>query len=302
MYAKGSITRIAYVAESTPGTTPASPAMVDLPYVKFDAELVKEHYDDNSVFSDRMERYTIAGVGKVAGTISANLSYSNFAPLLETLCGAAFASDVLKTGTTLKTVTLEKWHPDITKGFVYTGCFLDKAQIKVPVNNIVTLDGTLAGYDMTTETSALDASTTAPTDEAPFTHLGGTIQEGGSTVAYFSSIDLSVDNTSVAQQVLSEDRPVGYTLGMSKISGQFTAYLPDVTLFTKYINGTPTSLQFTLEDPDGNALDFLLPNVTITGIKAPAQGQAPIVQTVTFKANRDATAASNIVITRTPAA
>jgi hypothetical protein len=297
-FAKGSTTQIAYVAETTPGTTPTTPSMTVLPYVKFDADLNKQFYDDNSVYADRQEHYVVKGNQKVSGSLSANLSHSNFAPLLQTLCGAAFDTGVLKTGTTLKTLTLEKWHPDIAKGFIYTGCFADKAQIKVPVNNIATIDATIAGFNMTTETSPLDASPTASTDEQPFTHLGGTIQEGGSTVAYFSAIDVSIDNGSAAQEVLGSVSPVGYTYGMSKITGTITAYLPDVALFTKFVNGTPTSLQFTLQDPAGNTLDFLLPNVTLTGIKAPAQGQAPIVQQITFKATYDGTEASSIVITQ----
>jgi hypothetical protein len=271
--------------------------MTVIPVTKFDVDLNQNTYEDNSIQGDRMERTVIPGTRKVGGSTAVNLSASNYGPLLETALFSAFASDVLKTGLIWKTLTFEKWHADISKGMVYTGCFVDKLQLKVPVNGIVTLDATIAGMSSTAITASLDASPTAATDEVPFTHLGGTFMEGGAPIGYFSSIDLNIDNGSNADEVLGSATPAGYTPGMSKISGTVSAYFPDLALYNKFLNRSGTALQFTLSDGT-NTLDFLLPNVTYTTSKIPVSGQAAVIQTLQFKAVKDSTAGSNIVITR----
>src|SRR6266478_8138391 len=95
--ATGADTRVAIVAEVTPGTTPTTPTMLVLPTVKVDLELHKDINDDTSIYSDRMERFVVAGVSKVSGSFSANLSHLNYAPLLQTAFWNTFATKVLKT-------------------------------------------------------------------------------------------------------------------------------------------------------------------------------------------------------------
>jgi len=295
-YATGSETRIAIVAETTPGTTPATPTMIVLPVVKFDMELKQDTYEDNSIFGDRMERTAIAGLRKTAGSFSANLSHLNFGPLIQTGMFNTFSSKVIKTGTALQTLTFEEWHSDVSIGRVFTGVFADKMAIKVPLNGVVTLDCTLAGFAMTTEVAALSATPTAPIVEQPFTHVNGTIKEGGVTIAYFTSIDVSIDNGAVAQNVLGAQTPVSYTAGMSKVTGTVTAWFPSTALLNKFLNQTATSIEFQLTDGT-NTLDFNMPNVIYTGAKMPTQGQGAVTITLPFKALRDPTSGSNIVIT-----
>ena len=296
IFATGAETRVAIVAEVTPGTTPVTPTMLVLPITKLDLELNKNFYEDTSIFGDRMERDVIVGIGKVAGSLSANLSHANYIPLLSTAMFNQPVAKVLKTGTTWNTLTIEEWHLDITKGWVSTGCFVDKLSIKCPVNGLVTFDATINGMNQTTETAPLAASPTAAVVEVPYTHLGGTINEGGSVIAYFTAIDLTIDNGATALEVLGGATPVGYTPGMSKISGTVTAYIPDLTLFAKFLNNTQTSISFTLTDGT-NTLQFNMPSVSYTGVKKPVAGQAAMTQTLSFKATRDATTASNLVIT-----
>jgi hypothetical protein len=296
IFTTGAETRVAIVAETTPGTTPVTPTMLVLPFVKLDLEYTQNTYKDTSIFSDRMERDVIAGLRKVSGSLSANLSHLNYAPLLQTAMFNTFASKVLKTGNTWNTLTIEEWHSDITKGFVSTGCFADKLAIKVPVNGIVTVDATISGMNYSTETAALSSSPTAAVSEVPFTHLGGTILEGGTAIAYLTAIDLNIDNAATELSVLGAQTPVGYTPGMSSVTGTLTAWVPDLTLFNKFINQTQTSVNFTLTDGT-NTLQFNLPNVTYTSAKKPVAGQGAVVLTLAFTAVRDPSTQSNLIIT-----
>jgi hypothetical protein len=296
IFATGAESRVAIVAETTPGTTPATPTMLVLPYTKLDLEYAQNTYEDTSIQGDRMERFAIAGLRKVTGSLSANLSHLNYAPILQTAMFNTFATKVLKTGTTWNTISIEEWHPDLAKGFVTTGCFADKLSIKVPVNGVVTIAATINGMNYTTETAPLSTTPTAATVEVPFTHLGGTLLEGGSAIGYLTAIDLNIDNGATELSVLGAQTPIGYTPGMSKVSGTITAWFQDLTLLNKFLNQTSTSINFTLSDGT-NTLQFNMPNVLYTGLKKPVAGQGAIVMTLPFKALRDPTTSSNLVIT-----
>jgi hypothetical protein len=297
-FATGAEVKVNLVAETTPGTTPATPTMIQIPFVKIDVDQTQTTYEDNSVYADRMERYAIAGLRKPAGTLSGNLSHTNFSPIIQTAMFNTWSSNVIKTGTTLQTVTLEKWHVDIAKGFIITGAFADKISFKLPVAGLVTFDATIAGFNVTTETTALSASPTVPVAEQPYTVVNATlVKEGGSAIATLTGVDFSIDNKATALDVFGSQVPVGYVAGMSKITGTATAYVTDLSLYAKFAGQTGTSLEVTLTDGT-NTFDILFPNIVYTAAKIPVQGQGAIVQSLSFTALRDPTALSNIVITR----
>jgi hypothetical protein len=292
----GAEVKVNLVAETTPGVTPATPTMIQIPVTKFDLELTQNTYEDTSIFADRMEHNSIAGLRKVTGSLAANLSHVNYAPILQTAMFNTFVSKVLKTGTNWNTLTFEEYDAVTATGFVSTGCFADKLAIKVPVNGVVTVDATINGMSQTNETAPLSASPTAPVVEVPFTHLGGTIMEGGSAIAYLTAIDLTIDNGATELSVLGAQTPVGYTPGLSKVTGTLTAWVPNLTLFNKYFNQTQTSVNFTLTDGT-NTLEFNMPNVVYTSAKHPVAGEKAVALTIAFKAIKDATTGSNLIIT-----
>jgi hypothetical protein len=296
IYQTGAETRVAIVAETVNGTTPATPTMLVLPYTKIDMEGAINFYKDNSIYADRMEHFVIPGLRKAAGSLSANLSHINFAPIFQTAMFNTFATKVLKTGNVWNTLTIEEWHVDTSKGYVATGCFADKLALKIPVNGVVTIDATISGMNFSTESAPLAASPTAAVTEIPFTHLGGTILEGGTAIAYITAIDITIDNGATELSVLGSATPVGYTPGMSAVTGTVTAYVPDLILFNKYYNNTPTSINVTLTDGT-NTLEFNMPVVQYTSAKKPVSGQAAQTITLAFNALKDPVTLSNLIIT-----
>jgi hypothetical protein len=294
----GSETRVAIVAETTPGTTPATPTMLVLPTVKVDLELNKDENSDTSIFADRMERNVVAGLSKVSGSFTGNLSASNFSPIIQTAMFAAPSAGVYKTGKALNTLTIEEWHSDTSIGFVNTGCFADKLALKFPVKGFVTMDASIMGFNQAVTSTALAASPTAPVVETPFTMTSAILQEGGSTIAILTAVDINIDNGAAAVEVLGAGNPVGYTPGMSKVTGTISGYITNSTLINKFYGQTSTSIS--VEVTDGtHTITFLLPSVTYTGLKKAVSGQGAIMFSMPFTALRDATALSNIVITTT---
>ena len=293
--ATGSETTLAIVAETVPGVTPATPTTLLLPAVKIDLELTKATFPDTSIQGDRMEHFLASGISKVSGSFTGNLSHSNFAPLLQTAMFGLFATKVLKTGKVLNTVTFEEWHNDISLGFVYNGCFCDKLALKFPLTGFVTLDGTIAGQNMTTETTQL-ATPTPAVVETPYTMVTATLKEGGTTIALLTTVDITVDNGATAIEVLGGAYPVGYTPGMSKITGTISGVITNATLMNKFLNQTASSIEVQVTDGT-NTLDFNMPNVFYTGMKKSVSGQGAVAFSMPFNALKDSTSGSNLIIT-----
>jgi hypothetical protein len=293
----GAETRVAITAETTPGTTPVTPTMVVLPTVKIDLELKKDENTDNSIFSDRMERIVVAGISKVSGSFESNLSHINFAPIIQTAMFAAPVANVFKTGKVLNTITIEEWHSDTSVGFVSTGIFADKLSLKFPVKGFVTMNASLEGFNQTVTTTALSATPTVPVAENPFVMVSATLLEGGAAIAVLTAVDINIDNGATGVEVLGALTPVGYTPGISKVSGTISGYILNNTLINKFFNQTSTSISVQCTDGT-NTLTFLLPHVVYTGLKKSVSGQSAVVFQMPFVALWDSVALTNLVITQ----
>ena len=295
--ATGARSQLTYVPETVWGTTPAVPAMVGVPYTAWNVNLTKEAFSDMSIRADRMERYSLHGNKSVSGDLDVNLSHTNFDVFLESALNSTFNTNVLKSGTTRKSLSMEAGSLDIGQYTVYKGVVVDKVAITVPSSGIVTAKFSLMGADSTISASPLDATITEPSAKAPYTHVAGTFNEGGSPIATLTGVTLNIDNGYGANYSLGNTVARDLTYGFAKVTGTATAYFEDAALVNKFINGTASSLDFTLTDGT-NTLKFDLSNIKYTGATKQVSGQGPIVLNLPFTALYDGTDASHIVITR----
>ena len=299
--AQGSVSRVGLVTEATWGTTPATPELTALPYTSFNVNLTKSVYEDTSVQADRMSRYSIHGNKQVGGDIATNLSAYNYDLFLESLMNNAFTANVLKTGTTRKSFTVEQGSTDINQYSIYKGVVVDKMTVTVPVDGVVTAGFTVIGKDMTIAGTSIDTNSTftAPVAVQPFIHAGGTFNIGGVTTScVLTGITLSVDNGYTTNFSLGNTLACDLSFGMAKVSGTMSIYYKDSTAIQAFIDGTESSLEFGLVDTDGNEMTFLLPNIKYNGASKSISGTGSIVLTIPFVAHYDAVTGTNLRITR----
>jgi hypothetical protein len=140
-------------------------------------------------------------------------------------------------------------------------------------------------------------ATAAPTWE-PFDSFTGTIDEGGSSIGVVTSLEFTVDNGLDPQYVLMDDEVICNVNGRSNVTGTLSVLLEDATLINKFVNETASSVEVQLEDPDGNTLTFLFPNVKYGAADHPVADDGPVVVTLPFQALYDTTEATNLKITR----
>lgn len=296
--AQGSVSQVGYVVESVWGTTPNTPQLQAVPYTQFNINLTKSIYDDQSVQPDRMSRYSIHGNRQVGGTINTNLSAGNYDVFLESLMNSSFTTDVLKTGTTRKSLTIEQGSTDIGQYSVYTGLVVDKMSLNVPIDGVVTAQFTFIGKQMTVSGAPLDATLTPAAIKQPFVHEGGIFAIGGvSAGCTITGIQLSVDNGYTANFSLGNTLACDLSFGMAKVSGSVNVYFKDATLLNAFVNGTESSLEFTLSDGT-DTHTYFLPRIKYNGASKSISGTGSIILTIPFVALYDETTQTNLRITR----
>lgn len=300
--ATGSRHDMAYVAESTFGTTPALPVFTPIRHTGTTLGLSKDAIESEELRQDRQIANYRHGNKSVSGDINLELSYGSFDDLLEATLAGTWATNVLLAGTTRRSFTIERHHTDINKYLRSTGCSFNSMSLSVAPNSMVTGSLSVIGKSFSVASAAISGATySAETTTAPFDSFTGSINEGGSGIAVVTGIELSIDNGMEALYVVGSDETLVPSIGKSTVTGSITAYFENSTLIDKFIAETASSLEFTLTDQAGNSYVFELPNIKYNSGNPEVGGPGAITVSLDFVALYDSGTASQIQITRVPA-
>ena len=296
-----------YVAEVTFGTTPATPTMTPIRHNSLSLALTKDSLQSDELRADRQIADFRHGNKQVSGDIASELTYGAFDDLLAAALGGTWATgvpsagtDQLKVGETLTSFTVRRHFSDISLYEVFTGVRFSGLSISIQPNQIATISLSCNGKDMTTSNIA-GATQNAANTNTPFSgHEAGTIKEGGTTYAGITGIELSLENGLESAFELGSDTTGEHIIGRSNVTGTVTAYFSDQTLMNKFINETESSIEFTMTDPAGNTLRFVIPRVKYTGGQPDVSGEGGVLLSMPFQALYDTTTSTNFFIERNP--
>lgn len=309
--ANGALHAMAYVAESTWGTTPGSPTLTPIRHNTTNLGLSKDTLGSEELRSDRMITDFRHGPKQVGGDVVTELSFDSYDDWLEAVCLGTWANetpasgtDQLKAGTTRKSFTVRRYFDDLTSGdkyHVFTGVELNTLAMTISPGAIVSCTWSVIGKGLATQAAEIGGATvaTADTTEA-MTAIEGSINEGGSAIAEVTEMTLNITNGMEARFVVGSDETLRPSVGRSNVTGQITAFFEDGALLNKFINETNSSVDVTLADSAGNQLRFYLPNIIYTGGQPDVEGEGPIRLVMPFQAVYDTTENTNLVIERTP--
>jgi hypothetical protein len=300
--ATGSRHNMAYVVESTFGTTPSTPVFTPIRHTGTTIGLSKDSIESEELREDRQIANYRHGNKSVSGDINFELSYGSFDDILEAVLCGTWNTDVLKAGTTRRSYTIERHHQDIGKYLRSTGCNFNTMSLSVAPNSMVTGSFGVIGKGFSVASVAVTGATyNTESLTAPFDSFSGSITEGGSSIAVVTSLELSIENGMEALYVIGSSDTLQPSIGKSMVNGSITAYFEDSTLIDKFINETSSSLSFTLTDAAGNDYLFELPNVKYNSGNPEVGGAGAVTVSLDFVALYDSGDASQIVITRTAA-
>lgn len=297
-FAQGTLSRLAYVPEVTWGVTPGTPAMKTLRNTGHTLELTRGSLTSAEFVPDRNIRDYRLGVKSVQGSITGEASVASYDDFLAAaMLQASWTADVLKIGTTLpSSFTIEAGHADIAQYQVFTGCMVNKLTVSLRPNAMSSITFDIIGKDMTIAGTQLGAPSAAPTNSV-LAVWDGVLSEGGSTIAYLTALDFTLDNGITTEAVLGSAAPAGIFAGRAHVNGTISALFQDAALLNKFVNETTSSIQAQLVS--GNTfLQFKIPALKYNRGGAPVNKEGALGLTMPFEAFYSVSDASTLVITR----
>ena len=300
----GSQHSVFYIPEVTYGTTPATPTWTPFPHNSYAVGMTKDSIVSNKLRDDRQIEDFRHGNKQMAGDIGFDLEFGSFDDILEAVMCGTWATDVLKAGTTRRSFTIERKFSDIATPEWHrtVGSEFDSLSVSVAPNQMVSCTASVMGKDLAIATSEVTSSTYSadPTNQ-PFDSFTGSIQEGGSTIAIVTALDLNLQNSLATTHSIGSDLTNRPSIGQSNLTGSLTSYFESKALYEKFINETSSSIVLVLTDPAGNDLEFDIPNLKYSSGNPDVSDAGTVTISLDFQALYSVSDASQLVITRTAA-
>lgn len=302
--ANGAQHSLHFIAESTYGTTPSTPTWTPLPHTGTTLALSKDGIESEKLRGDRQVEDFRHGNKSVSGDVSAELEYGAFDDILEAVMCGTWTTNVLKTGTTRRSFTLERKFADLaTPEFHrYTGCEFNTMSMSISPNAMVSTTFGVVGQDLALDTAEVASSTySADIGNTPFDSFTGSINEGGSSIATVTALDISIENGLEPLFSVGADTTSRPSIGKSRVTGSLTTYFDSKTLYEKFLNETESDIVCTLTDTAGNDYIIDLTRVKFNSGQPDVSGEGAVTVSMDFVALYSSADASQLVITRTPA-
>lgn len=161
-----------------------------------------------------------------------------------------------------------------------------------------------AGFTVDTAKTGVTLAKTLGTPTAAntnpvFDSFTGTVLVDGAAVAIVTGIDLKVDQTGQANNVLFDATAASITLQTIMATGNVVVRFINNNLKKKFLSGTAVDLSFTLGNGSSKSYKFDMSNVKFTSVNTDT-GENELTQTLAYQAIYDSTDASTLMVTRYP--
>lgn len=207
-------------------------------------------------------------------------------------------------GVTLASWNIERKYVDLDPVVyaLFTGMCLGEMSLDIPADGRITGSFTLLGSKEKTEDASQGTGHTKATTTNIVTganHVDDIFEN--KQEAKILSLSMSINNNLRTRLQVGTLGAVSVGSGSILITGSLELYLPDATLFDKYLDQTPSSLSFGVTDGAGNGYIIEIPTMRITDGTRPAGGlNTDVVGTFEWQAYMNPTEEISIRITRFP--
>lgn len=302
--ANGSQTRIAYIAESTFGTTPASPVFKTLRATQSTMRANKIVVTSQELRADRnVADVALTGLS-ASGELSGELSYGSWDDLLEGALMSSWATNVLKNGGTPKYFTIEETlETGATDAYSrFVGSMVDKFSMNINARQIVEIAAAMRSRSESTGTAILSGATytaanTKAIQAAPYGIASLSIL--GSTTYRVKSLQWEINNGLRERPVVDSLYTDEMGLSEASVTGQIEAYFDGNTLYDAMLAHGNGAISFTIGTVTAEKYTILIPKaIWGEGVKGNRTKDADVMLTLPFTGVYDATEACSIKITR----
>jgi len=223
-------------------------------------------------------------------------------PVAETGVSVQMGAQIVN-GVTLASWNLEREYKDLTNIFsLFTGMCISEMGLAVPADGRITGSFTFLGAKEVSGTASVGTGNTAATTTNIMTganHVDDVFED--KLEAGILSFAMSINNNLRTRLQVGTLGAASVGSGSILITGSLELYLPNATLFDKYLNQTPSSFAIGVTDGSGNGYIIEIPTMRITNGSRPAGGlNTDVVGTFEWQAYMDPTEEISVRITRFP--
>ena len=296
--------QLTYIAETAWGTTPGVGSMK---IVRYTGESIDNNYqftESAEIISDRMTTDIVRVGGSSAGEVNYELSYGMFDDWIEAALMGTWTTNVVGTGTTPKSFTVEKQFLDITQFLAFTGCRVDTWRMELRQGQIATGSFGFVGKasNAMSGTTARTGTTAAPTNSvlAPVDSIQ-VLTEGGSNISGCSALTFNLSNSLRTLPVLNSIDPLDINAGRQRVTGTMDIYFQDATMYSKFRALTTTAIVAKIGGAASKNYNLNFPNVKFTKATIVAGGgDQDLMVSFEWTALKDTGTSSLLQVTRTP--
>jgi len=298
-------TRLAYVEESTYGTTPATPTLLEARFTGEGLNANIETVTSNEIRADRNVTDVIQTGQNAGGSVDFELSYGSFDDWLESLMFNTWATNVLKNGNTQKSFSLEKTFEagGTDQYHRFTGAVANSMNLSIQAGQIVTGSFDFLAQGAATAQAAIAGSSyTAPNTNdvinaaTNFAALAVT----GVSAPELTALNLSITNNLRQQRKIGSLDSKGLGTGRFEVTGDFTAYFENQEVYDLFLANTATDLSFQLGGVSSKKYTFEMDKIKFESGEITAGGNdQDILANMTFRALYEGND-NTLKITRTP--
>lgn len=305
-FAQGSLSSLSYIKEVTFGVTPAG-NFKELPFTSHSLNASKTRVSGTDITGDRMLSVDRHGNKRTGGDIVIDLRDADLDELLELAMfntwdtSPVAGPDILKTGTTLQSVSIEDAARDINQFRVFSGQAVSSMGVSIAPDQMVTATFSFLGKDVVV--SGTGKTVDAHTGAQPFDAYSGDISIGDVASATangtVSSINFTVDNGLNPLFVIGENTTPQLEYGDATVTGTAAFYFESDAIMNRFLNEVESELIVSVNDPTGlNEYTFGFPRIKINSADVPVAGSGTRLVTCEFVALKDSTTGTNFYIER----
>jgi len=256
--ARGSSGQILIQKETTYKTAPTTPATKAIPFTSESLRQSRNLFSSNVITTSRNPtkpaRGNIDASGSIVTETGANIGLLFEAVLgSNTTIGAGPYTHTMKVGD-LSSFLIEKGFADIDQYFLYLGAKVSSMSMDITSEGFQEVTFNFMAASESASGASYETGTPATYDKVSFDGFSASIKEGGATIATVASISgLTFDNGLDGGQYFIGGAGVRANLpdGIVKVSGTLNAMFENLTLYTKAIEHTESSLEITFKNGTG---------------------------------------------------
>ncbi len=273
-------TLLAYVAEVTPGTTPATPTFKKVRVNGETLEVGRKMVFSTELDGLRAEKNFAIAQRFGAGGVTFELTATTLEDFIAAACRDAWAANVVKGGAanTVSAFTLEALYEaggtDVYKRL--TGAEVDTFSLAIKAGEIVSGSCSFMARDSDFASAGVAGATYTAINTEPI-QVGANIASlamSGLTIDCVPELTLEIKNNLRQQVGLGNLALCGIGADKFEVSGKLTAILDSTeqSVLTAYSDGTATSLSFNLGPTANKKLTVSCPNIVLENIAVQADG------------------------------